>query len=54
MNLIDILNFAPATLWGFEPDPMSWTGIRVLHLIMIMGVYLCYYVSKKEHERTSK
>ena len=40
--IMEFLNFAPATMWGYEPDPMSWTGIRVLHIIMVVAVYSMY------------
>ena len=47
--IMEFLNFAPATMLGYEPDPMSWTGIRVLHIILVVAVYFMYNMKGQEN-----
>ena len=51
--IMEFLNFAPATMLGHEPDPMSWTGIRVLHIIMVVAVYFMYKTKGQENDTTN-
>ena len=47
--IIEFLNFAPATMWGYEPDPMSITGIRVIHIMMVVAVYFMLNMKGQEN-----
>jgi hypothetical protein len=47
--IIEFLNFAPATMLGYEPDCMSITGIRVIHIMMVIAVYFMLNIKGEQN-----